>query len=128
MGAIERFQGVKRHLPVTHLLCSLDFVTIVSIMFICPAWNLLYKAVAGVSNPDPYELWMSNEVLNDGVSDAYKVTDDFKGHLQTTAATLWDKLQVAEVSQCHSFEGKNLDKFMESCQNSPNQAEIKWSI
>ncbi|XP_072030372.1 uncharacterized protein [Amphiura filiformis] len=61
------------------------------------AWHLVFKAVAGVAEPDPYELWISDAPLNEYVPKAQQLTNEFSGHYKSKLVGLWDQLDVVEV-------------------------------
>ena len=66
----------------------------------------MYKAVKGVSDPDPYELWQSEDSLNEGVPEACDLTNDYNEHYKSSAALRqnWQALGITEVSSfIHSF-------------------------
>ncbi len=57
----------------------------------------MYVAVAGVSKPDPYDLWVSDETLNEYEPRAQEFGSDFRGHYKSKLVEMWDKLGIKQV-------------------------------
>ena len=65
-------------------------------------WKLAFKAVAGVSDPDTYKLWISTD-QNSKLLSSYATTCQLtptspKTHCKVYDILNWDKLKVKEVS------------------------------
>ncbi|XP_072050672.1 uncharacterized protein [Amphiura filiformis] len=62
-------------------------------------WQLVFRAVAGVSRPDPYDVWVTDTALNENQPNACKLTDDFQGHYKSSAALRrnWNAQDIIEV-------------------------------
>ena len=72
-------------------------------------WHLVFRAVSGVPDPDPYDLWVSDLSFNDNIPEAQELTNKFKGHYKSKTALLWDKLDIFEVWKhilCNSWAEK----------------------
>ena len=59
----------------------------------------MFKAKSGVIHPDPYNLWVldSYENLNEGVSDADKLSGNFRGHYKSPLVSQWESLNISQV-------------------------------
>ena len=73
------------------------------ILFFRAEWHMVFKAVAGVSSPDPYDLWVST--ATDGFLPYYSPTcqhPEESGinatHCKTYNILDWEDLDIEEVN------------------------------
>ena len=72
-----------------------------------PEWRLIFKAIAGVSQPgdsdpflrDPYEVWSRNESYNEDIPEARVLHNkcNFRGHYKNSFALDWKTRNIEQV-------------------------------
>ncbi|XP_033633572.1 uncharacterized protein LOC117295114 [Asterias rubens] len=60
-------------------------------------WLMVFKAMAGISEPDPYDLWTSEEALNENIPEAAVIGTGYQGHFKSMLVKDWNSLNIAEV-------------------------------
>ena len=58
---------------------------------------MVFKAMGGISYPDPYELWTSEEALNENIPEASEIGTGYRGHFKSMLVKEWNSLNIAEV-------------------------------
>ena len=69
-----------------------------------PEWQMVFKAVAGISSPNPYDLWIST--ISDGILANYfnstcqhPIPSDINAtHCKTYNILEWEELNIEEVN------------------------------
>lgn len=59
---------------------------------------MVFKAMAGISEPDPYDLWTSEEALNENIPEAAVIGTGYQGHFKSMLVKDWNSLNIAEVN------------------------------